>query len=63
MIAERSKAVLPLLLTTAEANVEVFVWQKPYYHTWTKEREFPWFYEQPYQHWWGGTASRSRTRS
>lgn len=29
----------------ANANVEVLVYQNPFYQTWHKSREFPWFYE------------------
>ena len=38
-----------------EATVEVLVYQKPYWHTWRRARDYPWYYENPHAHWgwWG----------
>ena len=40
----------------AEADVEVLVYQRPYYHAWQPRREYPWFYagSDVYHGWWGG---------
>ncbi len=40
----------------ADAEVEVLVYQRPYYHYWQPRREYPWFYADTsiYQGWWGG---------
>ena len=39
----------------ANANVEVVVYQAPYYYWWQPQRDYPWIYqdENPYR-WWGG---------
>ena len=42
----------------AGANVEVLVYQKPFYHRWSPPRDYPWLYEQQRQHhYWGGNGS------
>jgi len=33
----------------ADANVEVIVYQTPFYHTWEPPREFPWYYDEAAQ--------------
>ncbi len=43
----------------ANANVEVLVYQSPFYHYWHKPRDFPWFYVDMegganWQRWYGG---------
>ncbi|MCZ6598259.1 MAG: MG2 domain-containing protein, partial [Planctomycetota bacterium] len=39
----------------ANAEVEVLVYQRPYYHTWRKKREYSWLYQETqYNNWWGG---------
>ena len=45
-----------------EATVEVYVYQRPYWHAWPKEREFAWFYDQPHQRWWGGERPAGEAR-
>ncbi|MEW6073746.1 MAG: alpha-2-macroglobulin family protein [Planctomycetota bacterium] len=43
----------------AEASVEVFVYQRPFHHTWTEKREYPWFYpEEEDGSWWGGPGQQ-----
>jgi len=38
----------------AAANVEVFVWQKPFFHAFPKQREFPWLFGDVGQtYYWG----------
>jgi alpha-2-macroglobulin len=39
----------------ANANVEVVVYQAPFYYWWQPQRDYPWIYqdENPYR-WWGG---------
>jgi len=42
-----------------EARVEVYVWQRPFYPAFPREREFPWFYDDPRQfQWWGGLGQQ-----
>ena len=41
----------------AGANVEVLVYQKPFYHRWSPPRDYPWLYgdrQGSRQSWWGG---------
>jgi uncharacterized protein YfaS (alpha-2-macroglobulin family) len=39
----------------ADANVEVLVYQKPFYHWWMPPRDYPWCYSGRQPHgWWGG---------
>ncbi|MHC4430113.1 MAG: MG2 domain-containing protein, partial [Planctomycetota bacterium] len=38
----------------AAANVELVVYQKPYYHWWMPVRDYPWYYDAPRYHYWGG---------
>jgi tetratricopeptide (TPR) repeat protein len=39
----------------ANANVQVLVYQKPFYHWWSPPREYPWYYSgRQHQGWWGG---------
>jgi uncharacterized protein YfaS (alpha-2-macroglobulin family)/tetratricopeptide (TPR) repeat protein len=39
----------------ANANVELLVYQKPFYHWWMPPREYPWCYgDRPGRGWWGG---------
>ncbi|MHC4413970.1 MAG: alpha-2-macroglobulin family protein [Planctomycetota bacterium] len=39
----------------ASANVEVLVYQKPFYHSWMPPRDYPWYYGQRQHHsYWGG---------
>jgi uncharacterized protein YfaS (alpha-2-macroglobulin family)/tetratricopeptide (TPR) repeat protein len=40
----------------AGAQVEVLVYQRPYYHAWPMPHEYPWYYAegQVYRGWWGG---------
>ncbi|MCH6551659.1 MAG: alpha-2-macroglobulin, partial [Planctomycetes bacterium] len=38
----------------ANANVEVLVYQKPFYHHWMPPREYPWYYGQRSSYYWGG---------
>ncbi|MHC4209360.1 MAG: alpha-2-macroglobulin family protein [Planctomycetota bacterium] len=39
----------------ANANVEVLVYQKPFYHGWMPPREYPWCYsDRANRGWWGG---------
>ena len=45
----------------ADAEVEVFVYQRPFYHWWAPERAYPWFYsdmQASRQRWWGGYGSQ-----
>ena len=43
----------------AEATVEVFVWQRPFWMRFPKEREFPWFYaDENVRDWWGGPGQQ-----
>jgi alpha-2-macroglobulin len=43
----------------AEASVEIFVYQKPHHHRWSKDRAYPWFYPQENQgNWWGGPGQQ-----
>ncbi len=40
----------------SNATVEVLVYQKPFYHTWQPQRDYPWFYEDmssSYRNYWG----------
>ncbi|CAI2717319.1 MG2 domain-containing protein [Nitrospina watsonii] len=42
----------------ANANVEVVVYQRPYYHVWHRERTYPWYYRDmiapPHRYWGSG---------
>lgn len=42
----------------ANANVEVVVYQKPYYHFWQEDRTYPWYYgdmiQKPHRYWGNG---------
>ncbi|MGP0565267.1 MULTISPECIES: alpha-2-macroglobulin family protein [unclassified Nitrospina] len=42
----------------ANANVEVVVYQNPYYHVWREERTYPWYYgdmiQKPQRYWGSG---------
>jgi alpha-2-macroglobulin len=40
----------------AGAQVEVLVYQRPYYHSWPVPYEYPWYYAEGlvYRGWWGG---------
>ena len=40
----------------AGAQVEVLVYQRPYYHYWVSRYEYPWYYTDGlvYRGWWGG---------
>jgi len=43
----------------ADASVEVFVWQKPFWNVFPVEREFPWFHDETNRPgWWGGDGNQ-----
>lgn len=47
----------------ANANVEVIVYQTPFYQWWSPPREFPWCYQttNPYQYWGSGQVIKQET--
>ena len=38
----------------ADAEVELVIYQRPFYHYWRPERAFPWLYERPSRGWQHG---------
>jgi uncharacterized protein YfaS (alpha-2-macroglobulin family) len=42
----------------AEATVEVFVFQRPRWWMPRRQREFPWFHDEPSRQWWGGPGQQ-----
>ncbi len=42
----------------ANANVEVFLYQRPFYPAWRPERPYPWYYEDRTPRHWGGRGQQ-----
>ncbi len=42
----------------ANANVEVFLYQRPFYPVWRPKKEYPWFYDDRTPRYWGGKGQQ-----